>query len=432
MNYFKSIWLFLWRLRKYSFVKDVITLAAGTVIGQAILITFTPLLTRLFSPEDFGFLALFTSIGTICSSIGTGRYELAIGLPEKDDDAVNIIAQVVLLAGTVAGFYALCIFGLRVFIPKRIGKVQLFNFEVVYLIPVYTFLGSLLSALLYWNQRQKKYKKISAALISQSSSNTLISALLGLLGVKAFGLIYGLIFGLACAIIFYWHTFYKRGVFGKIKLQEIKRLSIKYISFPKFLIFSDLMTNVSQQSIPILFSILFNSAEVGFFALANRMLRIPSVVLTSSVGNVFRNDAIDAIRETGNCRELYLSVFKKLVFMAVPIYIAFAAISPFVFPIIFGKEWIEAGRFAQVICVIAIFDFVAFPLNTLFYIIERKGVYMRMQFFNALIGIVSVIVSASIFHNPVYSLLIFALSNACFDCLLLLITFKLSGKNHKI
>lgn len=420
------------KLKKYTFFKHVFTLAAGTILGQVILVVFTPILTRLFTPEDFGYLALFTSIGTICSSIGTGRYELAIGLPEKDDDAINIIAHVIFLAGLAAGFYILLIISLKIFFPGSIDKIQLFDFKVIYLIPLYTFLGAVFSALLYWNQRHKKYKKISFALVTQSSSNTLGSTLLGLIGVKTFGLIYGLIIGLIGAIAYYWHTFYEKEVLVKIDFREMRRLAKRYISFPKYIIFSDLMTNVSQQSIPIFFSFLFNSAEVGFFALANRMLRIPSVVLTSSIGNVFRNDAIDKIRETGNCRKLYLSVFKKLVLMALPVYLFFAIISPFVFPIIFGDNWVQAGHYAQVICIMAIFDFVALPLNTLFYIIERKAIYMKIQFFNTIMGVISIFLGTALFHNPIYSLLFFAINNAFFDCFLLFTTFRLSGENHLI
>ena len=64
----------------------------GTTIAQAIPIAISPILTRIYSPEDFGILALFMAIVMIFGSISNGRYELAIMLPKKDQDAINIFA----------------------------------------------------------------------------------------------------------------------------------------------------------------------------------------------------------------------------------------------------------------------------------------------------------------------------------------------------
>ena len=77
---------------KSEFSRNVLTLMTGTTIAQAIPIAISPILTRIYTPEDFGILALFVAISTIFGSIANGRYELAIMLPKKDEDAINIFA----------------------------------------------------------------------------------------------------------------------------------------------------------------------------------------------------------------------------------------------------------------------------------------------------------------------------------------------------
>ena len=77
---------------KSEFSKNVLTLMTGTTIAQAIPIAISPILTRIYTPEDFGVLALFVAITTIFGTIANGRYELAIMLPKKDEDAINIFA----------------------------------------------------------------------------------------------------------------------------------------------------------------------------------------------------------------------------------------------------------------------------------------------------------------------------------------------------
>lgn len=69
---------------KSDFSRNVITLMT---IAQSIPIATSPILTRIYTPEDF---ALFIAITSILATIANGRYELAIMLPKKD--AINIFA----------------------------------------------------------------------------------------------------------------------------------------------------------------------------------------------------------------------------------------------------------------------------------------------------------------------------------------------------
>src|SRR5680860_1336201 len=77
-------------LPKGEFNRNVLTLMTGTGIAQVIPLAITPILTRIYSPEQFGVFALFIAIASSLSIVATGRYELAIMLPRKDTDAANI------------------------------------------------------------------------------------------------------------------------------------------------------------------------------------------------------------------------------------------------------------------------------------------------------------------------------------------------------
>jgi len=68
--------------------KSVLTLVGGTSIAQALSFLFSPIQTRLFSPEVFGELSVFGSITGIVGIIICLRYELAIVLPKDDDEGL--------------------------------------------------------------------------------------------------------------------------------------------------------------------------------------------------------------------------------------------------------------------------------------------------------------------------------------------------------
>ena len=75
---------------KSEFLKNVFTLLSGATIAQIITLIAIPILTRIYTPEDFGYIAIYLSIANIVAAISTGRYELSIMLPEKRIEALAI------------------------------------------------------------------------------------------------------------------------------------------------------------------------------------------------------------------------------------------------------------------------------------------------------------------------------------------------------
>ena len=61
--------------RKASFAGDVLKLVSGTTFAQLLAILAAPVLTRLYAPDAFGILALFSSITGILGVIACLRYE---------------------------------------------------------------------------------------------------------------------------------------------------------------------------------------------------------------------------------------------------------------------------------------------------------------------------------------------------------------------
>ena len=89
--------------RSSSFTTDVLKLVTGTTFAQVITILASPLLTRLYGPEAFGFLALFTSITSIIGVIACMRYEMAIMLPKTDEEAANLLGLCLPSVAVISG-----------------------------------------------------------------------------------------------------------------------------------------------------------------------------------------------------------------------------------------------------------------------------------------------------------------------------------------
>ncbi len=407
---------------KSKFLRNVSSLALGTVASQFVVIVSSPLLTRLYTVESFGLFSLFTSVFVIFGVFTTARYEFAIGIPENEKKAIEILKLIIGIGFICSILLLFFLIITREFFDFQ-NKLELFKTKWIYLAPIYSFFIALNTGLLYWLQRIKSYKKISIANALQVIITTLISVVLGYYKFIEAGMIIALVLGV---IITSFYLLYQiRGLKSPIKVTELRKVAKEFVSFPKFLIISDLSLTISQQFTPIIFSNLFSTLVVGYYSLANRMLRLPNIVITTAIGSVFRNEAIDEIRITGNCRTLYFSTLKKLVFLSLPIYALIFFISPIVFAFFFGEKWLIAGKMAQILSLMLMVEFIALPLNSVFSIRNKQKIYSRIQFFNMLSGIFALYLG-SMFDNFYLSLIFYSFSNFIFNIILLRFSYKFS------
>lgn len=403
-------------------LKSFSTLAFGTVLSQILLVIVSPLLTRIFSPTDFGFFSTFSSISVILSIIFSGRYELAIGLPNNNEKAFSIMR--LLLRISIFTFALLLLFIVVFYGLETTGVIKGFFNIIYFLIPFYVFLNINNSALLYWANREKKYSRVSISSLILVVVNIIISIMLGLLGVKNLGMIAGLTIGMFFSVLYLYFTIIK----GKEYKEEngIKEVAKEYSYFPKYSLFSDLGVNLNQQFLPIVFLNFYSAHIVGLFSLANRMLRLPNIVFTSAIIHVFRNEAIDSFRENGNCKSLYLSILKKLILIGLIIYSLIFLFSPYLFKIFFGSQWSESGFYAQILCVMLFFEFFTQPFNTLFYIRNEQKIYLGLQSFQTFLSI-GTVVTLSILKIDSYKLLIvYSIISILFSLIFLYYTRKIA------
>lgn len=410
-------------LTRNQFLRNVSTLAAGTLISQAVVVATSPLLSRLFSAEAFGMLSVFTSITVFFAVVSTGRYELALGLPECRTKALSVFRLILTIGFGVSLFYLGLILFLKN-ITHIVDKSGFLTGHTSYLAPFYIFLIAFYSGLGYWMQRQKAYKKITIANAVQVLIGSVFSLLFGWFQISE-GLIYSLIIGMFVAIVYV--LLGEKGLFSEIlQAKNVGGVAREFHSFPKYMIFSDLSLTASQQFIPVLFSTLFSTGIVGLYSMANRMIRLPNIVITSAIGNIFRNDAIEEIREKGNCRELFVKTFKKLLFLSIPIYIGVFALSPSLFSWFLGKQWEMAGVFARILSVMLLFEFISTPLSSVFYIREKQKVLARIQMLNAVVGGLAIYLGYYFFNSAVGSLIVFVCSAVIFNLFLLRYSYKYS------
>lgn len=408
------------------FSKSVLTLMTGTMIAQAIPVAISPVLTRLFTPENFGLFALYYSISQIMSVFITARYEYAIILPEKDEDAINVVALCLSITVMVSVLSLLVFIPLRHEIAYLLKKDNLPTFLV--LIPITTFAIGVYTTFNLWFNRKGFYRSISTGKIVRSSVSTFLSVGFGLTLIKSAGLILADTIGqLSAAILMAWRFLkYDKPKLKKISIPKIKEQANRFIHFPKFNIISGLMEKGSGQIPVLLLSGFFGASIAGFFSLSQRVIAAPEGLISVSVGDVFRQQASLEFQKNGNCRSIFIELFKMLIVISLIPFLILAFAAPVIFELVFGEQWRIAGGYVQIMTFMYFLSFVVSPLSNMFIIAEKQKIDLMIQIFLFTFICVSFIAGYSIFRKPEAAILLYTITYSIKYILELYLSYKFS------
>src|SRR5690554_649908 len=362
---------------KSDFAKNVLTLMTGTTIAQAIPIAITPILTRMYSPEDFGVLALFVAITAIMGSVANGRYELAIMLPTEDDDAINIAAMGLLIATVLSIVLFFPAIFLNGYITEKLDN-QFIGFWLYFVPPVVWLLG-LYNILNYLNNRKKSYKDMAKATVYKSVAQAAVQLGIGAVKATASGLISGQIVSNLVANTRLALNVKRQYKLSKISWLEMKRLAKRYIDFPKYSMWATLSNTLSYQLLNMLITVFYSVATLGFYSLAQRILGMPSNLIGDSIGRVYFQQATLEKNKTGKAVKIFKSTTKKLMVLSCAFFIPLYFVLPLVFAIAFGEEWRIAGEYSQLILPIFVFRFVSAALSNTNNVFEKQGLALTWQ-----------------------------------------------------
>lgn len=375
-----------------SFKKNILTLMVGTTIAQAIPIIISPILTRIYTPEDFGVFALFFAIVAIFASIANARYELAIVLPTNDDDAINIFV----LSSAINFLLSLFLFLIVLFFNEYI--ILLLNSNEIrvwlYFMPLTIFLIGFFNSLKYFNTRKEFYKDIASSTIIKSISMAVFQLFLGILKNGPMGLVLGQIISQFFANVkLLKNIIVNKELICNVNKKRIYSLAIKYINFPKYSMWAVLANVSSQHLVNILISSLFTLSTLGFYSLVQRVLSFPSSLIGNSIGQVFMKEAIKEKESYGTIIKSFNEVLKKLIFIGIPVFGILFFIVEDLFIFFFGKDWYLAGVYAKILIPFFFVRFISSSMSVVLIVCEKQKTELLISVTLILVSLISLFIS---------------------------------------
>jgi O-antigen/teichoic acid export membrane protein len=357
-----------------DFTKNVLVVFTGTTIAQSLPLAISPILTRLYTPVDFGVFALFFSITNLLGSIATLRYELAIVLPEteKEATAVETLCYVVTVGLSALMLVSVALFS-RVIAIDLLGNPEIENW--LFLAPLSVLFTGFFQTYTYRLNRKREFKDISVLKVTQTSTTAAFSFLFGLSNFLRGGLIFGHLLGQGAPV------FFKviRKIDFTVGIDSLKEAAKRFKKFPLLNAPSTLL-NTAASSLPIFYlSKVLNNKELGFYGLVERCLGAPTSLISYSISQVLLQDIASRYRLGLPIRDRISKTLRYLMLIGIFPFVILFFFSDTIFAFVFGEEWREAGQFASILAVPFFVRFVISPLSVILISTHNLGLLMLWQ-----------------------------------------------------
>ncbi|MCL4700207.1 MAG: oligosaccharide flippase family protein, partial [Burkholderiaceae bacterium] len=241
----------IFRLSRIGFARNVAVLAGGTSLAQAIIILTSPILTRLFSPEDFGLLGVYTTVISILLVIVAWRYELAVVLPKEERTAINLLILALLIVIFMCSLVGLLLVVFGSQIVTWLDVRLLYPF--LWFFPLGLLGGGVYQVLSFWAVRKGTFGTLAKTRLTQNAGQAITQILLGLLHVGPLGLVFGDVVGRMGGTATLWRQAWKqdKGLLRDVSISSLKSVAYQYRSFPILSSGSSLL-NIAGLQLPML------------------------------------------------------------------------------------------------------------------------------------------------------------------------------------
>ncbi|MGZ5200137.1 MAG: lipopolysaccharide biosynthesis protein [Telluria sp.] len=360
-----------------TFWKHVITVLGGTLGAQALPLAVAPLLTRLCTPSEMGAFSLWLAVVAVSTVAATLRMEMAMILdhePEHQRTCFRVVfytatitallVSAVAVAGRLAGLQTL----------QRLSWAELLT------VGIGTWLTAAMQMTLAYATSHGAFGKAARAKIWGAGTIALSQLVLLFLGAGGRGLLAGQLIGLAAGLLSARLQLQPPRAPIGLRPDAAQRAYLrKHNAFWRFSLPSNLLNSVVAQLPLFLIGLRHGAVAAGLYALTQRVLYAPVVLLAASVLEVFKRQSVQEFQTVGNCTHAYRYTFKVLALLGLGPSLVLFAFSPTLFAWVFGESWRAAGELAQILAPLYFLNFIASPLSYVFYISGKQKVDLVWQ-----------------------------------------------------
>lgn len=432
-------------MKKYlhsDFSKNVFRLMTGTTISQIIPFLTMPILSRLFTPEEFGLYAFYFSLVTLLVVLATARYELAIPLPKQHTDAW----QLLLLSFLILSGFSILLFLTILFFNQELvaffNRPQIGNW--LYVLPVFVFLTGSYNIFTLWLHRIKLFAASANSKVQLSfwenftnlflgfwkngftpqnmneRFNTLFAkdnVVLNLHKIGFGGLLIGRLAGLITSNIYFIFKVRKTMPFQSsgVNKGDLKRLAKEHRDFPRINMLHAVSDELKNSGLSLTILYFFMDRVLGIYNQTYRLLRAPLGIIGSAFGHVFFQEVAELSYSNKPISGLISRTLKRLFLIALPLFTMIFILSPWFFKVFLGDAWSDVGIYARYMTPWLFVNFIFSPVSQVALVIGKQFSFWMINLVSSSLVFFSMVAAGFIFNDIKTGLIIISITQVLYS-----------------
>jgi len=332
-----------------------------------------PVLSRLYSPSNFGVFTVLSSLVAIVASVAALRFELAVPLPERERDAHGLVALGLMSTGLTFALTSVVVALAGTRLAQAFNQPNLMPW--LWCVPATSML---MGAYLVLNQlaiRHRRYGAIGRRNLLQSVAMVATQVAVGLTDLKAGGLILGLGVAQATSAVSLVNGsgLCSREAKDGRQRHRLSQIAKRYRRFPLVLAPSGLLNVMGLQLPVVLIAYWYGSSVAGWLGLTQRVLSLPVMLVGTAIAQVYIAELARAARDDlARAERLFVVASQQLAAVALAAALVLMAVGPLLFGLVFGAPWKTSGAYAQALAVSLAAQLVAVPVSQTLIVFERQ------------------------------------------------------------
>lgn len=324
-------------------IQNSAKLLSANVFAQAIGLAVYPLLARLYTPENFGVLNLFLSIGGILILLSTLDYQQAIVLPKHEKQAIAVVHLCLTITLVVCGVVI-------VSFPIAGAIAELFKTPTLekwyFLLPLYILVMAGWNILSYWYIRRAEYNRNSGYQVLQSSLGAGMKIGLGCGGYLQGGMIVSVVVAPLLALLTSCMLAWEKHIRPLLCLNrnEVREVATTYRKFPIYSFPSSILNTLSSQLPTLLLTPIFGNVEIGLWSMAVLLGFAPLSMISKSLNQTLYQHTMDLLHQGQNIIPTYRKFSMVAIGIIVPCFAILWWILPQLTTLLLGQDWEQTGH----------------------------------------------------------------------------------------
>ena len=348
-------------------LRATVTLLMGGALAQLVPLLLGPVLARLFTPQAFGVFTTFSTVAATVAVVACGRYEFALPMARDEDEAAVLLALCVRIGLLV----------LVLSVPLAALLNMTGHLPLPWLLPLAVAAAGALQLLIMWSNRAQRFRALAISRVLQYGGAALLQVALGVAlwgaarqpagAEAAWALVIApVISGVLAMLVLVqpapaggWRALLPARAHPGMQ-QAMRQVAVKFRDFP-LLNTPHAFLGALQDALAVAMLVAFSGhAAAGFWGLGLRYLKAPATLVGSAVSQALYPRLAGA--QPADAQRAVRQIMALLGVVALGLMLVLMVAGPWLFRLVFGAAWQEAGELARALAPYIAVHFVAAPL----------------------------------------------------------------------